>query len=252
VLLDEALSYYVPDPPALGPNGSFVAFRVSQQDVVGFEEFLQSHRDVIDPELLAAKICGRWRNGVPLALSPETDSPPGRIAPDQLNDFEYVNRAGSGDPIGVRTPIGSHLRRVNPRGQPIKVQGRPGGTNNDHRIIRRGIPHGPTYTPGEPSDGVERGLLGYFVNASIENQFEFIMCERLNNYEFVGATRLDPHSKGVITGMNNPTDSVFEIRRADGEPPLRITGFGSFATTRGAAYCFLPSLTALRFLAGLA
>ena len=58
-----------------------MAFRVSQQDVVGFEEFLQSHRDVIDPELLAAKVCGRWRNGVPLALSPETDSPPGGIAP---------------------------------------------------------------------------------------------------------------------------------------------------------------------------
>ena len=90
VLQDEALSYYVPDPPLLGRNGSFVAFRVSQQDVVGFEEFLQSHRDVIDPELLAAKICGRWRNGVPLALSPDTDSPPGGIAPERLNDFEKL------------------------------------------------------------------------------------------------------------------------------------------------------------------
>jgi deferrochelatase/peroxidase EfeB len=251
VLQDAALTYYVPDPPHLGRNGSFVAFRVSQQDVVGFEEFLQSHRDVIDPELLAAKICGRWRNGVPLALSPETDSPPGRIAPDQLNDFEYVNPDGSGDPSGLRTPIGSHIRRVTPRGQPIKGQGRPGGSNNDHRIIRRGMPYGPTYVPDEPYDGIERGLLGYFINASIDNQFEFVTREWLNNYEFVGATRLDPHAKNVITGTNNPADSVFEIPQPDG-PPLRITGFGSFVTTRAAAYCFLPSLTALRFIAGLA
>jgi deferrochelatase/peroxidase EfeB len=35
VLLDEALSYYVPDPPELGRTGSFVAFRVLRQDVVG-------------------------------------------------------------------------------------------------------------------------------------------------------------------------------------------------------------------------
>jgi deferrochelatase/peroxidase EfeB len=252
VLLDEALSYYVPDPPELGRNGSFGVFKVIRQDVVGFEEFLHSQRDVIDPELLAAKVCGRWRNGVPLALSPETDSPPEGMAPERLNDFEYVNADGSGDPSGVRTPIGSHIRRVNPRGQPIKGQGRPGGSNNDHRIIRRGIPYGPTYVPGEPDDGVERGLLGYFVNASIESQFEFVMREWVNNYEFVGAARMNPHAKGVIMGANDPADSVFEMRRPGGAPPLRITGFGSFATTRGAAYCFLPSLTALRFIAGLA
>ena len=41
-----------------------------RQDVVGFENFLQANKDRIDPELLAAKICGRWRNGVPLVISP--------------------------------------------------------------------------------------------------------------------------------------------------------------------------------------
>jgi hypothetical protein len=73
-----------------------------RQDVVGFENFLHSNKDKIDPELLAAKICGRWRNGVPLELSPDTDSPAGGIKPDQLNDFEYVNKDGSGDPKGLR------------------------------------------------------------------------------------------------------------------------------------------------------
>jgi hypothetical protein len=70
VLLDEAENYYVPDPPELGRNGSFGVFKMIRQDVFGFESFMQSNKDKIAPELLAAKICGRWRNGVPLALSP--------------------------------------------------------------------------------------------------------------------------------------------------------------------------------------
>jgi hypothetical protein len=79
--------------------------------------------------------------------------------------------------------------------------------------LRAGVHAGETY------DGVERGLLGYFVNASIENQFQFIMREWMNNYEFVGGTRLDPHAKGVITGTNNPGASVFEIRRPGRRAP---------------------------------
>ncbi len=100
-------------------------------DVVGFENFLQSNKGKIDPELLAAKMCGRWRNGVPLALSPDTDSPPGGIPIEQLNNYDYVNEDGSGDPKGIRCPVGAHMRRINPRGQPVTGQSSPGGSNKD-------------------------------------------------------------------------------------------------------------------------
>jgi deferrochelatase/peroxidase EfeB len=140
VLLDEAENYFVPEPRELGLNGSFAVFKMIETDVVGFENFLRSNKDKIDPELLAAKMCGRWRNGVPLALSPDTDSPPGGISPDQLNNFEYVNADGSGDAKGIRCPVGAHMRRINPRGQPVTGQGQPGGSNNSHRLIRRGMP----------------------------------------------------------------------------------------------------------------
>ena len=115
VLLDEAENYFVPEPKQLGLNGSFAVFKMAETDVVGFENFLQSNKDKIDPEMLAAKMCGRWRNGVPLALSPDTDNPPGGIPPDQLNNFEYVNADGAGDPRGIRCPVGAHMRRINPR-----------------------------------------------------------------------------------------------------------------------------------------
>lgn len=251
VLLDDSPNYYVPDPPELGRNGSFGVFRIEEQDVVGFENFLQCRKDQIDPELLAAKLMGRWRNGVPLALSPDADSPEGGFDPARLNDFEYVNADGSGDPWGERTPIGAHIRRVNPRGQPIKGQSIPGGSNNDHRLLRRALPYGPTYHPNEPYDGVERGLIGYFINTSIENQFEFVLREWINSADAVGRVRLDPGSRDVVIGANDPEDSIFEIPQPGGAPPIRVTGFGSFTHTRATAYCFLPSISALRFIAGL-
>jgi deferrochelatase/peroxidase EfeB len=251
VLQDEAENYFVPEPRELGLNGSFAVFKMIETDVVRFENFLQSNKDKIDPEFLAAKICGRWRNGVPLALSPETDSPPGGISPEHLNNFEYVNADGSGDPKGFRCPVGAHMRRINPRGQPVTGQGEPGGSNNTHRVIRRGMPYGPTYDPTQPYDGIERGLLGYFINSSIENQYEFVLSQWVNDSEFAGAVRLNPKAKDPMIGTQDPTESIFVIPRANGAPPIKITGFSSFVKTKAAAYCFLPSITAIRFISNL-
>jgi hypothetical protein len=49
------------------------------------------------------------------------------------------------------------------------------------------MPYGPAYDPSQPYDGVERGLLGYFINSSIENQYEFVLSLWVNNSEFAGA-----------------------------------------------------------------
>jgi deferrochelatase/peroxidase EfeB len=251
VLRDEAENYFVPEPRELGLNGSFAVFKMIMTDVVGFENFLQSNKDKIDPELLAAKICGRWRNGVPLALSPDTDSPSGRIALDQLNNYGYVDADGSGDPKGLRCPVGAHMRRINPRGQPVAGQGEPGGSNNTHRLIRRGLPYGPVYDPKQPYDGIERGLLGYFINSSIENQYEFVLGQWVNGAEFAGAVRLPPTAKDPMIGTQNPAESIFVIPQANGVPAIKITGFSSFITTKAAAYCFLPSITAIKFISKL-
>ncbi len=252
VLLDEAENYFVPEPRELGLNGSFAVFKMIRTDVVGFEDFLQSKKDQIDPELLAAKMCGRWRNGVPLALSPETDSPQGGVSLENLNDFEYVNADGSGDPKGLLCPVGAHIRRVNPRGQPITGQGDPGGSNSTHQLIRRGMPYGPAYDPTQPYDGIERGLLGYFINSNIENQYEFVLSQWVNDSEFAGAVRLPPKSKDPLIGTQDPAESIFVIPQAKGAPPIRIAGLSSFITTQAAAYCFLPSITAIQFIAALA
>jgi hypothetical protein len=162
-----------------------------------------------------------------------------------------VNADGSGDPKGLRCPVGAHMRRINPRGQPVIGQGQPGGSNNTHRLIRRGMPYGPAYDPTQPYDGIERGLLGYFINSSIENQYEFVLTQWVNDSEFAGSVRLHPKSKDPIIGSQNPEESIFEIPQATGVPAMKITGFSSFITTRAAAYCFLPSVAAMKLIPGL-
>jgi hypothetical protein len=78
------------------------------------------------------------------------------------------------------------------------------------------------------------------------------MREWLNGFDFVGASRLNPRSKDVMTSrMSDPAESVFEISQLNGTPLCALQGFSSFVTTRASAYCFLPSKTALKFIAKL-
>jgi hypothetical protein len=73
----------------------------------------------------------------------------------------------------------------------------------------------------------------------------------VNDSEFAGAVRLHPKSKDPMIGTQDPAESIFVIPQASGAPPIKITGFQSFITTKAAAYCFLPSVTAIKFISRL-
>jgi len=238
------LTYPFPQPDALGRNGSFLAYRVLQQDCAGFESFLRDSAPAIglSSEMLAAKLCGRWRNGVPLALSPHTDTPQPVLADDQMNNFDYAPTPafpnGADDGQGLSCPLGSHIRRANPRSSRVA-----GGGGTRHRLMRRGLPYGPPYDPARPDDGIERGLLGIFICASLLDQFEFLMSQWIDSGDFAG---LQSASKDPIMGNNDPATSTLAIPTASGT--RHLSGFSQFVTTRGAAYCFLPSISALKYL----
>ncbi len=237
----DKFSYPVPEPPELGINGSFAAFRVLEQDVDAFAEFVaqQAVRTGMSQELIKAKLCGRWGNGTPLVLSPDTDTPTPPIPPEALNDFDYVGKYG--DEQGYRCPIGSHIRRMNPRGQRVAGNG-----GQQHRIVRRGISYGPPYDPAQPQDGQARGLLGLFIGASLRDQFEFLMTQWANDGTF--AAGLGRTNDPLIGAQANEAGS-FSIPRPEGAVVLH--GLTRFVSTRGGAYCFLPSISGLRYLAGL-
>jgi len=248
---------YTVEPAELSKNSSYAAFRILEQDVPGFEAFLVQYarQEGIDPELLAAKVCGRWRNGNPLALAPDSQEP---CPPDErLNDFTYVSDdPAQDDRLGLKCPIGSHIRRSNPRNQGVV-----GTDSTHHRIVRRAMPYGPPYDPSRP-DAERRGLVGYFINASLFNQFEFLTSEWNLASRFVlpairpnrwgdGDAVLNISGEDVFLGVNDPKTSSFTLAAVPRGTNRRVRGFSRFVTTRGGAYVFLPSITGLRYLARL-
>ena len=229
---------------SLGRNGSFGAFRILKQDVAGFDEYLTAAAPKIGltADALAAKFLGRWRSGVPLALSPEGKCP---IPSDRLNMFLYAATApgqAEADPKGVACPIGAHIRRGNPRDERVA-----GSFTQQARVMRRNVPYGPPFNPAQPNDGIERGLIGYFINADFANQFQFLMSQWLNEDNFVGGmiSGLDP-----LVGANSDSSSEFTLPTS-ATSSVKVSGFERFVITRGSAYCFLPSVTGLRYIASI-
>ncbi len=208
-------------PEVLGRNGSYVALRKLHQDVAAFRRYLETHTtSAAEEEWLAAKMMGRWRSGAPLALCPESDDPKLDADPQRHNDFLYYDD----DPEGLKCPLGSHVRRMNPRDQ-FKHEIT---QVNRHRLIRRGTVYGPLLPEGIlEDDGAERGIIFVFIGASLSRQFEFVQSEWVNQGTFIGA----PSEKDPICGPNDGT-GVFTIPKQ----PIRqrLHGLPQFVTNRGA------------------
>lgn len=259
----EGVLFRVPDPDELGRNGAFNAFRVLAQDTVAFEKYLSSAATELENhpyvdrllapgaernifggmdrhsalrEVVAAQMCGRWRNGMPYEKSPNSTGPI-PDTPGFLTNFDYDR--------GSRCPAGSHTRRANPRNGHIVQR----MSNYSRRIVRRGMSYGPDFDPDNPDEtsNAERGLLGNFLCANLGAQFEAVMCDWINvglqNPDITGAD--DP-----LLGANEPETSWFDLTLAEGGS-IRLRGFPRFVKARGGAYTFLPSLSAIAYLSQL-
>ena len=231
----------------LGRNGTYLVLRQLRQDVRGFWRFLDLQARAADGRAeadrrtwLASRMVGRWPSGAPLVLSPDEDD----VSLADANDFRYHEA----DPDGLRCPVGSHVRRTNPRdaldpnpGSPSSVE-----VNDHHRILRRGREYGAAVDPGslldEVADPVERGLHFVCLNASIRRQFEFMQHTWVNNPQFAGLH----HEDDPVIGPRAPAGGRFTI---PADPVRRrLSGLPRFVTVRGGAYFFLPGIRALRFI----
>ncbi|MGB6522259.1 MAG: Dyp-type peroxidase [Candidatus Cybelea sp.] len=226
----------VPQPEILGRNGSYIVFRKLYQRVAEFRRYLKANAsNPDDEEFLAAKMMGRWRSGAPLSLCPVHDDPAIGVDPAKNNDFLFK----ADDPLGYKTPLGSHIRRVNPR------DGEVAGVARIHRMIRRGTAYGPPLPDGVlEDDGADRGLMFAFVGANLGRQFEFVQSEWMNDGAFFGGGSTQDPVCGAADGSG-----IFPIPRR----PIRrvLAALPRFVVTRGGEYCFLPSLSALRWLGNL-
>jgi len=124
-----------------------------------------------------------------------------------------------------------------------------------HRLGRRGRRDGPdldreaALQPAPPDDP-ERGLLFVALNANISRQFEFVQNAWMMNTKFDGMTgESDPllGHREPLPGC--PTTSHFTLNREAGLR-RRVSAIPQFTTVRGGGYFFLPSVSALRYIAG--
>ncbi len=237
-------------------NGTFAAFRLLYQDEAKFNAFIHSNSET-SPELMAAKICGRWRDGTPLVVSPnKEDKSLGEPSTKNFNftNFNYLkaspNQQGdqSSDELALKCPYAAHIRRANPRDD-INV------TDNDdnaetHRILRRASPYGPVYDPAE-KPGIQRGLVGLFIGAVLDFQFRFVTKAWLERGGF-----RNPDASPNYSGV----DPIFGPQAADTSPDNSIFAYNKkgtyvetpnltrFVRTDGSLYLFLPGISGLKFI----
>ena len=246
-------------------NGSFLVFRRLAQDVKGFREAVSKNAAAlgITTDLMGAKLVGRYVSGAPLeALKfqagtgeyepPMTD--PGLANPALANsnalnnDFEYGE-----DVDGSIVPLAAHIRKAYPRDHVPFKGGRPStekehidaeSFTQTHRLLRRGIPFGPSLGASEGGGpDVPRGLLFFAYQSDIERQFEFVQQQWVNAPNFPEQhAGQDPiitsnTSEGAIEGC------PFHPRADRSKCPV---AFKHFVKTRGGGYFFSPSIDTLK------
>jgi len=255
------------DPcPELLKNGSYLVYRRLRQDVAGFENFAKresqklsnSHEfSNINPTRFKSLIVGRWPSGAPLSKSPEQDNP--ELAKDKHNNnmFGYID-----DFSGFKTPVFSHIRKINPRD--LSTDDGSASKTLKRKIIRRGIPFGPPLDLAKPDPvNGNRGLLFISYQASIRDQFEFLMRKWANS-AFNPSNGFSPgvHHQGgldLVIGQGKENDNRIrhnylraKINDKIIEAKITTEGLGllDWVIPTGGGYFFSPSVSSLRNILG--
>jgi Dyp-type peroxidase family len=221
--------------PAWTRDGSYLVFRRLRQDVAGFHQALDTlakKTGLRNRAQLGAKLFGRWPSGAKLA-DPIQDNDPGVAAPAEYTADEFA-----ADPDGQRVPRSAHVRKAHPRDEKSGSL-RP-------RLLRRGIPYGTPLAVTDPNglpqdDGRDRGLVFAAFQTDLERQYEAVQ-RWLNDRNLpVPQTGQD-----VIAGQGEEPARV--VLRSSNTTPTMFDMHHYVAMT-GGGYFFMPSLSAVQFLA---
>jgi len=245
-----------------GRNGYYLAIRQLDQDVEGFEKEMVRVADNLksdyedsdevaggnlDSKWVAAKIIGRWQDGTPLVRN-KTCPLNIPLEEEPNNDFTY----GEDDPRGHACPLGSHIRRTNPRDSMEPGNYEEQLITNRHRLLRRGRSY--EYRVGPVKEGVtsnkggdvKKGLLFMSVCGDIERQFEFVQRTWINKTSFHGLKGEHDPLMGGASSSQCKNGNPYTIPTPSG--PLQIPDLKSFVTLQGGGYFFMPSRASLAFL----
>lgn len=235
-----------------GRNGSYMVFRQLKQDVNAFWEYMEKQTETEKEMIsLASKMVGRWPSGAPLTKFPDADPYAGQTENNHTSDDDNFGYRNS-DLDGNKCPIGSHLRRSNPRDALTDTSDAAESTMlvNRHRILRRGRVYGESPSkylePKELKDKKaieETGLHFICFNGNLATQFEFVQHSWINRSTFAGLYRSpDP----LLHSGDCPEFAV------QGCPvSKRYKDIPQFVQTVGGEYFFMPGIRAIKYLASL-
>lgn len=225
-----------------GFNGSYLVFRKLYQSVYAFHNYFKTQLpEQHDRDLAAAKCFGRWPSGAPLVSARDRDNP----ALKEKNDFNF-----SKDRFGESCPVGSHIRRANPRDTLSSTADESWTIVNRHRILRRGTLYGDPFD-GDRPDEKDRGLYFICLNADIRRQFEFVQQTWLNNTKFGDLySERDPIAGNNLDSQPQQGAEYF-VTLPSASLRKRFEDFPRVVTVKGGGYFFLPSIPALHYLAGI-
>jgi deferrochelatase/peroxidase EfeB len=245
---DYPQSPFAPGPwQDLARDGSFACLAWIHQDVAAFNRLLAEvapglplPEGVDRSEWLAARMMGRWRDGSPVMRWPMT--PPAEA--DLDDEFLF---AGD-DPRGERCPLTAHIRIVNARDDRLTFANRSRFPKGPPRFMRRGFTYGPRLE-GTVDDGRERGIVGIFFCARINEQF-YTVLRWMQATTFAEGFATGGHSKRMqdaLFGLANMPDADRRLLLGP-DASGAIVGLRDLITFRGVLCCLMPSMTTVRRL----
>ena len=229
-------------------DGSYACLAWIHQDVAGFNRLLEEKASGLPlpagtdgREWLAARLMGRWRDGSPVVRW--------RMAPPAAADLD--DRFGfADDPTGAGCPLNAHIRIVNPRDEPLTFPNQSRFPNGPPRFVRRGFTYGAPLA-GTVDDGQERGIVGLFFCARLNEQF-YTVLRWMQATTFAEGFGEGAHSKRM-------QDALFGLSAMPGADTRLLLGpdaagavmsLRDLITYRGVTCLLMPGMMALRRLCG--
>jgi Dyp-type peroxidase family len=245
-------------------HGSFAVFRRLRQHVEAFHAFAadqaaQASRTLgreVTPAEVEAWLVGRWPNGEPLVRQPHptVTAAAAPISPADLaiNHFDYaadvpdvtvqlrsgpVTIAGApGDDIGARCPHFAHVRKVNLRDK-LTDQ----GPSFRFRMLRRGIPYGPPFSPAA-ADDVDRGLLFLAYSRDLR-PFLTASTAWMNS-----ASAPEGFGHDLLVGQRRAGRTAERLEPGNARVVFDAPGDSRWITPTGGGFFFSPALSVLATL----
>lgn len=273
-----------PDPLMPGPpspatpdwtrNGSFLVFRRLRQDVGLFWRTMRLEAERLagipgfegmTDDVLASRLVGRWPSGAPVNRVPQRDDD--KLGNDKLanNYFRFDSDStalplqsgqvdpfpqSKADPAGITCPWAAHIRKVNTRDSSSDTGGR--DSTYARRLLRVGVPFGKplkdryAQKKDDPQKG-ERGLLFLSIQASIDDQFEFLTARWMGD----PSRPKMPGGHDLLVGQNDAPGEG-RVRRCvvygSAMQQASVATDAQWIIPTGGGYFFVPSLTALSFV----